>query len=62
MDIRKREELKRFNIIEQHKETQVLQQKLKEENTVERYIKNKKQVTENLIRKMKTLRGKVLSR
>ena len=62
MNIRKREELKRFNIIEQHKETQVLQQKLKEEDTVENYIKNKKQVTGDLIKKIKNLRKKVLRR
>ena len=51
-----RDDLKKFNMTEQHKETQTLQQKLKEENSIELYIKSKYQVKEDIIKKIKMLR------
>ncbi len=48
-----RDEIKRRNIREQHTETQVLQVKLKEEDTIEPYIKTKARFDESFIKKSK---------
>lgn len=60
--INNRTDLKNFNIIEQFKETQVLQQKLKDENSIEPYIKSKSQVKEDVIKKIKKLRASTFKR
>ncbi len=57
-----RNEIENFNISEQFKETQVLQQKLKEENTIEPYIKSKSQVKEDVIKKIKKIRSNTFRR
>lgn len=62
LSITNRTDLKNFNITEQFKETQVLQQKLKEENTIEHYIKSKSQVNNNVIKKIKKLRANTFKR
>lgn len=51
--------LRVYNINEQHKETEILQNALKEEPTLTNYIKKKEQVTEDIIKKIKKLKKKV---
>lgn len=53
---------KKYNVSEQHKETLTLQTKLKEEPTIESYIKSKSQIREDLIKKIKKLRSEMFSR
>ncbi len=62
LNIKDRTSLKNFNISEQFKETQILQQKLKEENSIEPYIRSKSQVNDDFIKKIKKLRANTFKR
>ncbi|OQX18461.1 MAG: hypothetical protein BWK75_06655 [Candidatus Altiarchaeales archaeon A3] len=58
-EINNRDAIKNFNITEQFNESKVLQQKLKEEDSIEPYLKTKSQVNDEVIRKIKKIRKSV---
>ncbi len=57
--INNRDARKNFNITEQFNESTVMQQKLKEEGSIELYLKTKSQVNDEVIRKIKQIRKSV---
>ncbi len=62
LGISNREDLKKFNSSEQHKETSVLRKNLTENNTLEPYIRTKPQVDETTIKDIKKLRSETFRR
>jgi hypothetical protein len=54
-------DIKKYNITEQHKETLELKKRLKEESSIESYIRSKDTVDDSLIKKIKKLRSQTFN-
>jgi hypothetical protein len=56
MNLKTRDDVKRYNVSEQFNETMVLQTKIREEPSLEPYIRTKSNVGEDTIKQIKKLR------